>query len=88
MLTQLKRSVEVAENTRWNTFFLARLERLVHTEPMSAIAFNAEHLRRRAIYLTYLECRERGLEDQARAILATQPADGTLAIDVAEPAHQ
>jgi|GEM_PF-5164524 len=61
--------------SRDDLFFLKRLERFVALPRVAANGFNADQLRSRAIYSTYLECRERGLESEARAIVYRAPRE-------------
>jgi len=50
--------------------FLTRLERLVDLRPATDLPFNAESLLRHAIYATYVDCRELGLDQPAQALMA------------------
>jgi hypothetical protein len=50
-------------------FFLVRLDRLAHLDPRPNRDFDAVRLLRLAIYSTYVDCCQLGLESEARAIL-------------------
>ena len=61
--------------TRLQRLFIARLNRLVHLEATPNRDVDTAQLLRRAIYSTYIDCRELGLGDQARSII--RPSNDT-----------
>lgn len=54
-------------------FYLARLRRLLALPPAPDAELDLERLRRKAIYLTFLECRALGVGQQALAMLQAAP---------------
>lgn len=63
----------------WSALVLGRLQRLAAIAPatVDGVEFDAKDLIRRVTYSTYLDCRDLGLEDVARAILPQgSPAAG------------
>ena len=79
MIGQFTRKTDSSPESRMRQFFLARLQRLVQLSAPTSAAFNSEMLRRRAIYATYVDCRELGLEPEAHQILSTREGAGLRA---------
>jgi len=52
-----------------DVLLLTRLHRLIHLTASPDAPFDEEKLIRKAIYSTFIDCRERGLERQATVIL-------------------
>jgi hypothetical protein len=51
-------------------FYLNRLERLVALHPTPGLPFDAERLLHHAIYATFVDCRNLGLEQEAHTLVA------------------
>jgi len=60
---------EVARHSSEETFYLRRLSRLARLIPSPGSGFAAEQLLRHAIFSTYVDCRQYGLEAEAQDIL-------------------
>jgi hypothetical protein len=78
MLTRvpLRRDTGNVQDGLSNLFF-ARLKRLVDLRPEPGLLFDAECLLHHAIYATYVDCRDLGLEQPASALVARIHRHGT-----------
>ena len=71
MSTQLQPQGETQDLTHaLGEFYLNRLERLVTLRPTPGLPFDAARLLHHAIYATYVDCRNLGLEQEAHALVA------------------
>lgn len=61
---------KVARHSSEETFYLHRLSRLVGLFPSPGSVFRSEQLLRHAIFSTYVDCRQHGLEHEAQEILS------------------
>lgn len=61
---------EYARHSAEETFYLRRLSRLARLAAPTGGGFATEQLLRHAIFATYVDCREHGLEAEAREILS------------------
>jgi hypothetical protein len=71
MSTQLQQQGETRDPTPvFGELYLNRLARLVELQPTPGLLFDAERLLHHAIYATYVDCRDLGLEQEANALVA------------------
>jgi hypothetical protein len=70
MSTQLQPQGETQDLTHaLGEFYLNRLARFVALQPTPGLLFDAERLLHHAIYATYMDCRDLGLEHEANALI-------------------
>lgn len=73
-------ALKAAHHSSEETFYLCRLNRLAGLVPSPGSAFRSEQLLRHAIFSTYVDCRQHGLEHEAQEILAAATSQQTVSV--------